>query len=274
VPEGDTLFRTARTLDRALGGHTITAFETQLSQLSSLPVDGAVVGRLISRVESRGKHLLIWFGDDLALRSHLRMHGSWHIYRPGERWRVRSGDVRVQIHTAEWLALGVNLPEAEWLTARQVARHPRLTSLGPDLLADDVDRVAIAARIAEQCDIPIAEVLLNQRVVAGIGNVFKSEVLFACRIHPATLVRELGPSDIQRIVDVSVKYLRANVAERGAPLGRMTTGRLNPDEPLWVYDRAGQPCFRCGGPIQSAATGPDARRTYWCDACQRVRPST
>lgn len=270
MPEGDTLFRTARTLDRAIGRQPITVFETQLAQLMSLPVEGGIVGREVTRVESRGKHLLIWCGDDLALRSHLRMHGSWHVYRPGERWRVRAGDVRVQIHTPEWVALGVALPEAEWLTARQVARHPRLTSLGPDLLASDVDRATIAARMREQGSVPIAEVLLNQRVVAGIGNVFKSEILFACRIHPATRTGELTDAELKQIINVSVKYLCANVAERGAPLGRMTTGRLNPDEPLWVYDRAGLPCFRCGAAIQSAATGPDARRTYWCAACQRI----
>lgn len=274
MPEGDTIFRSARTLARALAEQTITAFESVWPKLHVLPVPGGVVGRVVTTVEARGKHLLIWCGDDLVLRTHMRMHGSWHLYAPGERWRVRASDVRIRIETTPWIALGVAVPDAEWLTARGVARHPVLSALGPDLLAPEVDAAEILARMDSDPARPIAEVLLDQRVLAGVGNVFKSEVLFACRIHPQTPAGQLTAAERSALVERARRDLLRNVAERGRETAahRVTTGRLNPEESLWVYGRAGQPCFRCGTAILRAVTGPDARSTYWCPTCQ-LEPS-
>lgn len=270
MPEGDTIFRTARTLSRALTGHPITGFTSVWPRLLVLPVPGGVVGRTVTTVEARGKHLLIWCGNDLALRTHMRMHGSWHIYRPDERWRVRASEVRIRIDTPAWVALGVAVPDAEWLTARGVAAHPVLSALGPDLLAGVVDVTIVIERMRADATRAIADVLLDQRVLAGIGNVFKSEVLFSCRIHPLTPVGELTDAQLISVVEKAQRDLALNVADRGTETTgrRVTTGRLNRSESLWVYGRKGQPCFRCATPIARAVTGPDARSTYWCPTCQ------
>jgi endonuclease-8 len=270
MPEGDTVFRTARTLHRALAGTRVTEFETRLPQLVSLPVRGGVSGREVSSVEARGKHILIAFGQDLILRTHLRMHGSWHLARPGERWRRPRTHMRIVITTADWLAIGFQIPEAEWLTASTLARHVVLQALGPDPLSASFDAHEVTARIASDPAATIADVLLNQRVMAGLGNVFKSEVLFECRVHPFDHVRDLEPATIAALVAASARALQENVSEKlDGPAGRRTmTNRLNRDEALWVYRRAGKPCHRCGSAIQVRKSGPDARSTYWCPACQ------
>ena len=273
MPEGDTIFRAARTLHRALAGARVTEFETRLPQLLSLPVRGGVPGRDVSTVEARGKHLLIAFGDDLVLRTHLRMHGSWHLARPGERWRRPRAHMRIIITTADWLAIGFQIPEAEWLTAGSLARHARLQALGPDPLSASFDTDEVLARIASDPEATIADVLLNQRVIAGVGNVFKSEVLFECRVHPFDRVRDLEPATISALVTASARGLRRNVTESpDRPSDRRTmTNRLNREETLWVYRRAGKPCHRCGTAIQMRKSGLDARSTYWCPTCQRER---
>ena len=273
MPEGDTVFRTARTLHRALAGSEVTAFETRLPQLLSLPVRRGVPGREIASVEARGKHILFSFGQDLSLRTHLRMHGSWHLARPGERWRRPRAHMRIVITTADWLAIGFQIPEAEWLTASSLARHVVLQALGPDPLSPSFDPHEVTARIASDPSATIAEVLLNQRVIAGLGNVFKSEVLFECRVSPFDRVRDLEPETVAALVAASARALRKNVSESpdGAPGRRTMTNRLNREETLWVYRRAGKPCHRCGSAIQMRKTGPDARSTYWCPSCQPSR---
>jgi endonuclease-8 len=273
MPEGDTVFSTARTLHRALAGAQVTAFETRLPQLLSLPVRRGVPGREITSVEARGKHILIAFGQDLTLRTHLRMNGSWHLARPGERWRRPRAHMRIVITTADWLAIGFQIPEAEWLTVSTLARHVVLQALGPDPLGPSFDAHEVIARIASNPGATIVDVLLNQRVIAGLGNVFKSEVLFECRVHPFDRVSDLEPETVTALVSSSARALRKNVSERpdGAGGRRTMTNRLNRDETLWVYRRAGKPCHRCGSAIQMRKSGPDARSTYWCPSCQASR---
>ena len=214
------------------------------------------------------------FSGDLMLRTHLRMNGSWHIYPAGARWQRPARDMRVLVCTARACGVGFNIPVAELLTAADLERHAQLRSLGPDLLGDPFDRserrfVACETAAAD----PIADVLLNQRVIAGIGNVFKSEVLFLAGVHPFTpadLPDRRGPRADCRSLRAS--SLTANVMPRSQTLslatGRRTTRSLDPNENLWVYSRGGRPCRRCGAAIQSRKTGPDARVTYWCPTCQ------
>jgi endonuclease-8 len=281
MPEGDTIFRAARTLHRALAGSPVTRFESAFPALNRIDDDRPLAGRTIESVAARGKHLLVTFSGDLVLRTHMKMHGSWHIYRPGERWRRPARDMRIVIETARFVAVGFNVPVAEFLTGRELARHRQLGALGPDLLAPigstgqadpAFDRAEVLRRIRTQGNTAIGEVLLNQRLVAGIGNVFKSEILFVAGIDPFTAASELSDGVLTRVIDESRKLLRANVLDASQTLstaiGRRTTRSLDPSEKLWVYGRGGKPCRTCGTPIRSKKTGPEARVTYWCPRCQ------
>jgi endonuclease-8 len=271
MPEGDTLFRTARTLHRALAGRCVTRFDTVLPRLARVDADRPLAGRLVQRVEARGKHLLIWFEGDLVLRTHLRMHGSWHIYRPGECWQRPRHDMRILIETPDMHAVAFTVPVAEFTSAAGLERTPALRDLGPDPLSASFDPEAAVDRLLARPDIEIAEALLDQRAIAGIGNEYKSEVLFLGRIDPCTPVRALPRDEIARLVDIAARLLRANVST-GSHVAlsgvRRTTPRDDPSARLWVYARAGAPCRRCGTPISRRKQGPHARQTYWCAKCQ------
>ena len=274
MPEGDSIFRAARTLRRALAGRAVTRFESVFPRLSRIDDDTPIRGRTVDRVEARGKHLLIWLSGDLVLRTHMRMHGSWHVYRPGERWMRPHRDMRIVLETREIHAVAFNVPVAEFETAASLARTPALRALGPDLLDDELVPAEAVQRIAERGEMDIADALLDQSALAGIGNIFKSEVLFAGRVNPFLKVRDVSRHDIERLVTIAAKFLRANVAD-GASGGiatysglRRTTGRSDPGARLWVYGRGGKPCRRCGTPVSRMKQGPHARSTYWCARCQ------
>jgi endonuclease-8 len=274
MPEGDSIYRAARTLQRALAGRAVTRFESVFPRLTRVDADAPIRGRTVERVEARGKHLLIWLSGDLVLRTHMRMNGSWHIYRPGERWMRPHADMRIVLETAEMHAVAFNVPVAEFETAATLARAPAVRDLGPDLLSDGFVAADAVERIASREDVEIADALLDQTALAGIGNIYKSEVLFAGRINPFRRVREIDASDIERLVTIARKFLRANVTD-AAPGGivtysglRRTTGRTDPGARLWVYGRGGKPCRRCGTPVSRAKQGPNARSTYWCERCQ------
>jgi endonuclease VIII len=274
MPEGDTIYRVAKTLQLALGGKVVTEFRTVLPQLARIDRDAPIAGRTVTLVEPRGKHLLIHFTGDLVLHTHLRMNGSWHIYRPGERWRRRGNDMRVVIGNQEWHAIGFSLPVAEFFPASEAARQRDLEELGPDLLAEDFDREETIRRFRARPELEIADALLNQRILAGIGNVYKSEILFACRVSPFRRVAEVSDEELEKILDCAQRQLRANViaADRARPVFtrvmRRTTGRSDPSAALWVYGRGGQPCRECAAAISMRRQGPDARGTWWCPRCQ------
>lgn len=274
MPEGDTIFRAARTLDRALSGERIESFRTVLPQLARIDDDTPLTGRTIESVTASGKHLLIHISGDLTLRTHLRMHGSWHIYRRGERWRVPAFRMRIAIATTNWEAVGFNIPIAEFIPSSELPLSVPLSRLGPDLLSDSWDEGEAARRIRASAGFSMDDVLLDQSVVAGIGNVFKSEILFLTGVHPARTADTLTDSELESILRTSRRLLRANVTDpresnatwTGA---RRTTGRSQPSERLWVYGRGGRPCRRCGTPIERALSGRVAPRpTYWCPRCQ------
>jgi endonuclease-8 len=212
-------------------------------------------GLKLIRVESRGKHLLLHFEGGLALHSHLGMRGSWHLHTAGERWRRPA-------HQA-WIALAgdgveaVNFGGSTMRIAReaQLRRDPRLARLGPDLLGDGFDGAEGAARIrAAGPEIELGDALLDQGLVAGIGNIFKSEGCFAAKLDPNRRVGSLGDEELIAILD----------ATRGLMLEAADTGR----QPNQVYRKSGRPCPRCGGTIASRAQGDSARTTYWCPSCQ------
>ena len=272
MPEGDTIFMAAATLRRVFAGKTVSRFESVLPSLTRVDADHPVAGRLIESVDARGKHLLMRFSGDLMLHTHMRMNGSWHVYRPGDRWRRPARDMRILIGTSDAVAIGFNIPVAEFLTSRDLARHPQLQALGPDLLNPAFDRGEALARIRAHGSEAVADVLLNQRVVAGVGNVFKSEILFVAGVYPFSRVSDVTDEALDRTLDVAIRLLRVNVAGQHRSLapvrGRRTTGSLFPGKGLWVYGRGGLPCRKCATSILSRKTGDDARLTYWCPACQ------
>jgi len=268
MPEGDTIFRAARTLHRALAGSPVTRFESAFPALNRIDDDRPLAGRTIESVSARGKHLLMTFSGDLILRTHMKMHGSWHIYRPGERWQRPPREMRIVVGTADFVAVGFNVPDAEFEAASDVGARDAIASLGPDLLAPDFDAAEAVRRLQARGDMTIAEALLDQRALAGIGNVFKSEVLFEGGVGPFTKVSAIEADRLSALVDIARRQLAANVGASAGGHGRRTTGRLAVAEGLWVYGRGGRPCRRCGTPISFARQGLGARPTYWCPRCQ------
>ncbi len=292
MPEGDTIYRAARALQRAIGGKVVTGFDTGLAKLARVNDDAPLVGRTVEKVESRGKWCLIFFSGDLILVTHMLMSGSWHLYRTGEKWwtspqrannarwgpRMGRDRMRVVIRTADWEAVGFTIPVAEFHTARSLERSSQVPKLGPDVLSDEFTVEAGVGRLAafgrENPDAEIAVVLLNQRVLAGLGNVYKSEVAFAGGVNPFRAMKTISQREMEVMVEVSQRYMKANVVD-GAGDGivtysgnRRTTHSSNREERLWVYGRQGQECRRCGTAVMMRKQGVQARSTYWCPECQ------
>jgi endonuclease VIII len=276
MPEGDTIFRAARTLHRALSGQVVTRFETQLAQLSRVDDDAPIAGRSVERVDAAGKWMRIYFSGDLILLTHMLMSGSWHVYRPGERWQRPRSQMRVVLHTQPFVAVAFQVPIAEFHTEASLARHRSVQRLGPDLLAPDFDPAAAISRLQSRPDLEVGPALLSQSLVAGLGNVFKSEVCFASNVHPFRTVGSLSIRELGELMSNARKFILANVTDRAGPgivtyTGmRRTTGRANQEERLWVYGRRGEACRVCGTTIASRKQGEDARITFWCPECQRV----
>lgn len=277
MPEGDTIFRAARTLNQALAGQRVVAFEAMLAKVSA-PLAGApVVGLTVDHVEARGKHCLIFFSDGRALRTHMRMNGSWHIYRPGERWRRSRDRARIILSTEAILAVAFDVYDAELLRPGAVERHATLRRLGPDLLAGAFDADEVMRRLRAQPERTLADALLSQQVLAGVGNIFKSEILFAARLHPFLTVGEVSDNALRETLRIAQEYLALNVKDGAVGITtytgfRRTTGRSDPTARLWVYGRMGEPCRRCGTAITMERRGPAARSTYFCTTCQPSSP--
>lgn len=259
VPEGDTIHRTAAALRTALVGRAVTDFDAR-RLLGPEPTPG----RVIERVESHGKHLQIIWDDGLVLHTHLRMSGSWHLYRAGERWRKPYEQVRVAITVPEWVAVCFNAPLVETYREFDPYRHPGYGRLGPDLCRDDADLDECAARMAayDPPDTCIAEVLLDQHVACGVGNVFRSEVLWACEMHPLAPVSAVPAEACAELVHTSARMLRANLRTSHRVTAPDVRGGLA------VYGRNGQRCSRCGDTVRVGRIGEHQRVIYWCPGCQ------
>ncbi|HEY4085978.1 MAG TPA: DNA-formamidopyrimidine glycosylase family protein [Bryobacteraceae bacterium] len=266
MPEGDTIFRAARTLNRALGGKVVTRFETQLPQLARVEYDTPVTGRTIESVSAAGKWMRMYFSGDLILVTHMLMSGSWHIYRPGERWQRPAIQMRVVIGVEDFVAVAFQVPLAEFHTAATLLRH-RSAQLGPDVLASEFDPAAAALQMKSRPDLEVGVALLRQHLIAGLGNVFKSEVCFASRVNPFRLVGSLSAEELNSLMENARRFMSANTIATYTGM-RQTTGRADPSERLWVYKRRGEPCRVCGSAILAEKQGLDARTTFWCPNCQ------
>ncbi len=256
VPEGDTIHKAAARMRPALEGHRLVRFEAQ-----RLVGDRPVAGERIERVEARGKHLLVHFDGGITLRTHMKMTGSWHLYRVGERWRRGAHLARAVIEADNgWLGVCFQAPVVE--TYHRAAGEPTaLTALGPDLTAADPDLAAVPARAAAvDPSTEVADALLDQRIACGIGNVYKSEVLFLHGVDPFTPLGAVDRADLARIYDTAHHLLVANLQR---------AERVTYRNGVAVYGRRGQPCHRCGTAIRMRRQGPMARSTYWCPTCQR-----
>jgi len=203
------------------------------------------------------------------------MSGSWHIYRPGERWQRPVGQMRILLENSDYQAVGFDVPVAQMHTARSLARDKRIPQLGSDILSPNFDSLAASTRLLARSNGEIGEVLLHQAVLAGVGNVFKSEVCFVEKVNPFCRVSSLSEAQISALIQTARKLVAANVLEDSGNMivtfrgqQRRTTHQSSPQDSLWVYGRRGAPCRRCGDPIRQRIQGPDARVTFWCQTCQ------
>ena len=260
MPEGDTVWLTAHRLNGALGGRELVRSDLRVPRLATADL----TGQTVLEVVPRGKHIMARFDGGLTLHSHLRMDGSWHLYGSGDRWRGGpEHQIRAVLATPERTAVGYRLPVLELLpTAEEgeVVGH-----LGPDLLGPDWDPQRALAALAADPARPLGEALLDQRNLAGIGNVYVSELCFLRGVTPWTPFDEVGAPD--KLVALAKRLLEANKTRPG----QITTGDTRRGRTHWVYGRERLPCLRCRTPVRRAehGRGETARVAYWCPRCQR-----
>jgi endonuclease-8 len=264
MPEGDTIHRAAAKLRKVLEKQIISRAEggQTLSKIQEL------VGQTVPFIEARGKHLMIHFSDQRVLHSHMGMTGSWHVYGHQEPWRKPHHYASVRLDTERGVAVCFTPKLIELVTATTLRRNNWLQRLGPDLLGPPISDRQLLSRFRTQRRQPIGESVMNQTVVSGIGNVYKSELLFLEQIHPLTPTSQVSDNALLSLRDRACKLMRRNLG----PGQRRT--RFRRDGPgLWVYDRQGEPCLVCGTLIQMLRQGDLARSTYFCPECQRYETS-
>jgi endonuclease-8 len=267
VPEGDTLARTAEGLRPYLLGREVTAIRATTPG----PRAELIRGSTVTAVETLGKNLLVRFSNGLELRTHLGLRGSWHRYRPGERWRRPPARARLVLEVPGAVAVCFDAPTVELFEQRTERLHPVLSKLGPDLLDPQANLSEAQRRLREPARArrSIAEALLDQRALAGIGNVVKNETLYVERVSPFARVDQVDDETLRRLIDRARAILVANSSRSRGPERVTTGGPRSAAGPLWVYGRGGRPCRRCGTLIRVVRQGEELpRTTYWCPSCQ------
>lgn len=265
MPEGDTVHRIARLLGKELTGRVVDSVE--LHDRGPVP---RLTGRTVERIQAVGKHMLVHFEGGDVIRVHLGMHGTWRRQHVREA-RRRRATVAITSGSTVYLCQGAY--RAEVMDAAAVRTHPKLARLGPDLLADppDFEEIMRRARLAGHAGREIGDLVMDQRVASGIGNVYKSEVLFESRVHPRTSVRDLTDETLRGVFETAARLMRLNLLTRrrtSVPLRRRATPSA---QRLWVYRRSGQACLDCGTRIERFLQGDMGRSTYFCPSCQ-ARP--
>ena len=265
MPEGDTLYRIANRLRPILLGQTIADARANPPRTGAMIDAPSLIGKRVEMVEATGKHLLITFDDRQVLHSHLGMTGSWHIYQPGQRWRKPFHRAGVVLTTPTHVAVNFSPKSLELVTEQTIERNTYLRRLGPDMMLAETDVAEVVPRMRRYARLPIGEAVMNQTLVAGIGNIYKSESLFLANINPWTTVGEIDDQRLVAYLQLAKKLMRRN--RHG---GERTT-RFAPDGPrLWVYERAGERCLVCGEVIQIRRQGEQGRTTFWCHDCQQA----
>ncbi len=259
MPEGDTIWRTAVNLRAAIQDRPVMEAESREHGLS---VD-SLTGRHVTNTEARGKHLLMHFNHQQVLHSHMGMTGSWHLYPPNEPWKKPARRAAVCLRFEDIVAVCFSPKTLELLSRTALRRHRYLSRLGPDILGGSYDQNEILRRFRIHHRVPIGEALLNQTILCGIGNVYKSEVLFVERISPFVPVAQLEDQTLSQIIVTARELMRKNL--EGYPRRTRFGGASHRQ---WVYNRSGQPCFQCGTPLKMRRQGDMGRSTYWCEVCQ------
>ena len=266
MPEGDTVYRLAKALAPDLCGYTLDGVAVRGRDLAGL------AGRAVVAVESRGKHLFVALDDGTCLRSHLGLFGSWHRYRPGEPWLKPARQASLVLRTPERVFVCFNAREVELLRTDGFRARDRHHRLGPDLIREDPSPESLRSRAQGLLSGEglVVDLLLDQRVASGIGNVYKSEVLFLTRRSPLLRMADLATDDWSDLYGTAARLLRANLGGGSRITRDIQDGRGR----LWVYGRAGLGCFECGRAIVRERLGRNPRSTYWCPACQSVSPTS
>lgn len=258
MPEGDTIFRTATNLRKVLAEQQVTV-TSRRRELDVRPVANAFV----KNIESRGKHLIIQFHNNFVLHSHMGMTGSWHIYRTNDPWQKPTKHAVVEVKTDRWTVVCFTPKQIDVFSNRQLARLSYLQKLGPDLLGPPIGDDRFLARIRTQNSIAIGCAIMNQTVVCGIGNIYKSETLFLEGVAPETRVHELSNVQLCKIRDRAASLMKRNLNTESRKTHLSTDAHK-----LWVYGRKNEDCLRCGDTIQLIRQGSTARSTYFCPTCQ------
>jgi endonuclease-8 len=262
-------------LGRALAAKSITGFRSTYPLLTRFDEDTPLAGQTVEKVEPRGKWLLIHFSGGGTLATHMLMSGSWHIYRHGERWQQPQANMRIVLENSDYIAVGFRVPVAKMLRASELERALRIPPAAIDVLSEDFNAAEVARRVMAHGGEDIGDVLLHQEVMAGVGNVFKSEICFVTATSPFCQVAALDAEKIAGLIAAAGRLVRANVLEDSGDAiltyggrKRRTTRAMDPGASLWVYGRGGESCRRCGERIRRRIQGPDARVTFWCQRCQ------
>jgi endonuclease VIII len=259
MPEGDTIHAAARRVGAALVGKEIESIETPQRRHALDRWPERLAGRAVRSVDAKGKHLFLRFDGDLTLHSHLRMGGWWGVFAKGERWRRSPRRAWLVIRTPEHDVVQFDGPVLELMTEGRTRFDQRLAALGPDILAEQLDTPEILRRLrVGDPTRGIGDALLDQRIVAGIGNMWKSEGCWRARIDPWRRVANVSDADVTSILEETRPPMQASVERGGRGLGR----------DLRVFERTGRPCERCGTRIRQRGQGDDNRTTYWCPGCQ------
>lgn len=259
MPEGDTIHRAAARLRPLLEQQTIAAARSRDPAIDA----GSLVGATVRRVEARGKHLLFHFDDRRALHSHMGMTGSWHLYRPGEAWQKPERRAAIVLEVPQQVIVCFSPATLELLSETALRRHPYVHRLGPDLLGGPLDRSEVLERFRARNDLPIGEAVMNQTIVCGIGNIYKSETLFLTRADPFRAVADYSDERLWEIVTKAQELMSRNLDTAA----RRTRPALAGPR-MWVYGRSGEPCFTCSTMIEMRRQGDLGRSTYWCPRCQ------
>lgn len=261
MPEGDTLHRTAHTLERVLGQQRLVRVRASVPALA----EAELAGHVVESVSAQGKNLLIRFDDGRVLHTHLKMRGSWHVYRPAERWLLPEHQARVVLEVADALAVCFSAPTVRLLAPNQAALDPYLSGLGPDLIPDSFDEARAVTGLQQLAELSIGEAIMKQTALAGVGNIYKSETLFVCRVDPFRRVATLEREALTVIVQSARELLRQNAKPGSAP---RTTSTGQPGARYWVYRRSGRACRVCGTIVRMRRQGALHRSTYYCPRCQ------